>query len=75
MVEVATTCLEVEWDALTVLRRARFVDIAFSVVKKGMIVPSVPRWEVLIKKTRAGVRVEADDDPGGKTLNCMSGMP
>ena len=75
MVEAATTRLEVEWDALTVLRRTRFADTAFSVAKKVTTVPSAPRWEVSIQKTRPGVRVEADDDPGGKTLNCVSGMP
>ena len=57
------------------LRRVHFVDTVFSVGKKVTTVPSVPRREILIKKTGPGVRVEADEDPGGKTLNCVSGMP
>ena len=75
MVEAATTRSEVEWVALSVLQRVPFVDTVFSVGKKATTVQSVPRRKVLIKKTGPGVRVEADDDPGGKTLNCMSGIP
>lgn len=77
MVEVDIIRLEVvEWGVWIVLQAGRSVDTVSSVVKRGTIVPSVQKLRRREKTTR-GFRIEAEQYPGGKTLNCedMSVVP
>ena len=72
MEEVGIIRLEVVgWGVWSVLRMGPSVDIVSTVDKRGTIALNVQKWKRR-KKTTRGFRVEAEEYPGGKTLNCQN---